>query len=60
MQVARDELLDEEEYSDIVDDITEEIETKYGHITQIAIPRPATPADRVSPLTTATFTNLAF
>ncbi|DBA80807.1 TPA: U2 small nuclear RNA auxiliary factor 2, variant 2 [Trebouxia sp. C0004] len=46
--VARDELLDEEEYSDIVEDITEEIETKYGHITQIAIPRPATPADRVT------------
>ena len=40
--------MDEEEYSDIVDDISEEIETKYGHITQINIPRPATPADMVS------------
>ena len=49
LQVARDELLDEEEYSDIVDDISEEIETKYGHITAISIPRPATPDDRVSP-----------
>ena len=48
MQVVREELLDEEEYSDIVDDISEEIETKYGHITQINIPRPATPADMVS------------
>ena len=48
LQVARDELLDEEEYSDIVDDISEEIEAKYGHITAIAIPRPATPDDRVS------------
>ena len=46
-QVARDELLDEEEYNDIVDDITEEIETKYGHIENIAIPRPTTPDDQV-------------
>ncbi len=48
VQVARDELLDDEEYSDILDDITEEIETKYGHITSIAIPRPRTPQDTVS------------
>lgn len=46
-QVARDELLDEEEYNDIVDDITEEIETKYGHIQNIAIPRPTSPEDQV-------------
>lgn len=47
-QVARDELLDEEEYNDIVDDITEEIETKYGHIQSIAIPRPTSADDQVS------------
>lgn len=47
MQVARDELLDDEEYSDIVDDITEEIETKYGHIEAIAIPRPKSADDQV-------------
>ena len=46
--MARDELLDEEEYNDIVDDITEEIETKYGHIQSIAIPRPTSPEDMVS------------
>ena len=40
--------MDEEEYNDIVDDITEEIETKYGHITAIAIPRPVSPEDQVS------------
>lgn len=47
LQVARDELLDEEEYNDIVDDITEEIETKYGHIQNIAIPRPTSAEDQV-------------
>lgn len=58
MQVVREELLDEEEYSDIVDDISEEIETKYGHITQINIPRPATPADMVSLSTPQTVLHL--
>ena len=47
LQVARDELLDDEEYTDIVDDITEEIETKYGHIEAIAIPRPKSADDQV-------------
>ena len=39
--------MDEEEYNDIVDDITEEIETKYGHIQNIAIPRPTSAEDQV-------------
>ena len=31
-----------------MDDITEEIETKYGHIEAIAIPRPKSADDQVS------------
>lgn len=38
--VSREELLDDDEYSDIVDDITSEIEDKYGQLAKIVIPKP--------------------
>ena len=41
MQVTREELLDPEEYSDIVDDVTSELETKYGTLASIVIPQPS-------------------
>ncbi len=41
VQVTREELLDPEEYSDIVDDVTSELETKYGTLASIVIPQPS-------------------
>jgi hypothetical protein len=41
VQVTREELLDPEEYSDIVDDITCELETKYGALSSVVIPQPS-------------------
>ncbi len=46
--VTRQELADEEEYDDIVDDIREEIEDKYGTLRSVIVPKPASagpPAD---------------
>lgn len=40
-QVTREELLDDEEYADIVDDVTCELETKYGALAAIIIPQPS-------------------
>ena len=42
-QVQRDELLDDEEYADILEDCTAEV-AKYGKLRRVAIPRPAPPA----------------
>ena len=39
--MTREELLDAEEYADIVDDITCELETKYGALSSIVIPKPS-------------------
>ncbi|EIE20538.1 hypothetical protein COCSUDRAFT_54348 [Coccomyxa subellipsoidea C-169] len=39
--VTREELLDPEEYSDIVDDITSELESKYGTLSSLVIPQPS-------------------
>ncbi|KAK9852567.1 hypothetical protein WJX84_003127 [Apatococcus fuscideae] len=39
--VTRHELADEEEYDDIVDDIREEIEDKYGTLRSVIVPKPA-------------------
>ncbi len=41
LQVTREELLDPEEYSDIVDDITSELESKYGTLSSLVIPQPS-------------------
>lgn len=41
LQVTRDDLVDEDEYTDIVDDINEEVERKYGKLTSVEIPRPS-------------------
>ncbi len=40
-QVTRAELLDDEEYADIVDDVTCELETKYGALASVSIPQPS-------------------
>ena len=40
-QVGRSELLGDEEYADIVDDIRDEVERKYGRLARIAVPRPS-------------------
>ena len=39
--MTREELLDAEEYADIVDDITCELETKYGALSSLVIPQPS-------------------
>ena len=39
--VTRQELADEDEYDDIVDDIREEIEDKYGTLRSVIVPKPA-------------------
>jgi hypothetical protein len=41
VQVTREELLDEEEYDDIVADVACELETKYGALASIVIPQPS-------------------
>ena len=40
VQVTRDDLLDDEEYNDIKDDVYWEIQEKYGGIVSLEIPRP--------------------
>lgn len=41
MQLGREDLIDDEDYEDNVEDITEEVEKKYGKLTSIEAPRPA-------------------
>ena len=41
LQIARDDLLDDDEYADILDDINDEVERKYGKLTGVEVPRPA-------------------
>ena len=38
--MERNELLDKEEYADIVDDIASELEDKYGAVGSVEIPQP--------------------
>ncbi|KAK9824531.1 hypothetical protein WJX72_011123 [[Myrmecia] bisecta] len=39
--VEREDLCDEDEYADILDDVTCELTTKYGPLASVVIPRPA-------------------
>ena len=39
--MTRDELLDAEEYADIVDDVACELEGKYGVLSSLVIPQPS-------------------
>ena len=41
LQLERDDLLDDEEYNENVEDITQEVEKKYGKLTSIEAPRPS-------------------
>ena len=47
LQIERDDLLDDEEYADILDDINDEVERKYGKLTGVEVPRPG--RDRSDP-----------
>ena len=40
-QVTRDELLEEDEYDDILKEVEEELETKYGKLAAIVMPQPS-------------------
>ena len=40
-QVTREELLEEEEYDDILKEVEEELEEKYGKLAAIVMPQPA-------------------
>lgn len=40
-QIERDDLLDDEEYADIIDDIKDEVERKYGALRGVEVPRPS-------------------
>ena len=48
LQVARKDLVDDGEYEDIIDDITQEIQEKYGEVRQCHLPRPAATPEQVS------------
>ena len=39
--MTREELLDDEEYADICDDVTCELEAKYGALASVLIPQPS-------------------
>jgi splicing factor U2AF subunit len=40
LQIEEEDLMDDEEYADIMDDIKEEVERKYGKLTAVEVPRP--------------------
>ena len=40
--------MDDGEYEDIIDDITQEIQEKYGEVRQCHLPRPAATPEQVS------------
>ena len=40
MQLERDDLIDDEDYEDNIEDITQEVEKKYGKLTSLEVPRP--------------------
>ena len=39
-QIKLEDLVDDAEYEDIMDDIKEEVERKYGQLTAVEVPRP--------------------
>lgn len=41
MQVTRDDLLEEDEYDDILKEVEEELEAKYGKLAAIVMPQPS-------------------
>ena len=40
LQIELEDLVDDAEYEDILDDIKEEVERKYGQLTKVEVPRP--------------------
>jgi splicing factor U2AF subunit len=40
LQIEREDLVDDAEYEDILDDIKEEVERKYGRLAAVEVPRP--------------------
>ena len=41
LQVTREELLEEDEYDDILKEVEEELEAKYGKLAAIVMPQPS-------------------
>ncbi len=48
LQIELEDLVDDAEYEDIMDDIKEEVERKYGKLTSVEVPRPG-PGGRTTP-----------
>jgi len=40
LQIELEDLVDDAEYDDILEDIKEEVERKYGRLTAVKVPRP--------------------